>query len=133
MRYSAFEITNFKGIKHLKFKLDAKPLSNMITLVGLNESGKTTILEAMSYWYESISRAEESLHSTEIGDANELVPRSMQFNFNDNISIQATLVMEDEDVQEFNKWASKYGYTIDSRNVGFKPPALAGEVSAPRL
>ena len=27
----------------------------------------------------------------------------------------------------------RYWYSVYSRNVGFKPPALAGEVSAPRL
>lgn len=50
MRYTHFEIENFKGIASLRLDLDSAPLSNIHTLVGLNESGKTTVLEAMDYF-----------------------------------------------------------------------------------
>ena len=49
MKYTFFEIDNFKGIKHVRLDFDAHPRSNIYTLVGLNESGKTTILEAIDY------------------------------------------------------------------------------------
>ena len=48
MKYKSFYIKNYKGIKDLKLELDKDPNSNIITLVGLNESGKTSILEAIS-------------------------------------------------------------------------------------
>ncbi len=47
MRYTAFKIKNFKGIRELELKLDSAPNSNIFTIVGLNESGKTTIIEAL--------------------------------------------------------------------------------------
>lgn len=50
MRYTSFEIENFKGIRSLRLDLDSTPKSQVYTLVGLNESGKTTILEAIDYF-----------------------------------------------------------------------------------
>jgi AAA15 family ATPase/GTPase len=51
MRYVNFTIKNFKGIQLLTFSLENVPLSRIVTLVGLNESGKTTVLEAISQVY----------------------------------------------------------------------------------
>ena len=49
MRISSFEIKNFKGISQCKIELEVAELRNLIiTLIGLNESGKTTILEALA-------------------------------------------------------------------------------------
>ena len=46
MRFIRFDIQNFKGIKSAT--LDLVPAgANVFTLIGLNESGKTTILEAL--------------------------------------------------------------------------------------
>ncbi len=47
MKYIKFTIKNFKGIPNLTLNLDKKPDSNITMLVGLNESGKTSILEAI--------------------------------------------------------------------------------------
>jgi AAA15 family ATPase/GTPase len=55
MRYRGFEIKNFKGIKHVCLDLSDAPASNIHLLVGLNESGKTTILEALSFFYDNIT------------------------------------------------------------------------------
>jgi AAA15 family ATPase/GTPase len=43
VRYTEFRFKNFKGIESMTLKL-AGPVT---TLIGLNESGKTTILEAI--------------------------------------------------------------------------------------
>lgn len=48
MRYTKFNIQNFKGIQALTLDLERQPLSKIITLVGLNESGKTSILQAIN-------------------------------------------------------------------------------------
>ena len=48
MKCNWFEIKNFKGIKSAVLKFNNSPKSNIIVLVGLNESGKTTILELVS-------------------------------------------------------------------------------------
>ncbi|WP_261925794.1 AAA family ATPase [Methylorubrum sp. GM97] len=47
MKFTGFKIENFKGID--KAIISLKPAgSNVYTLIGLNESGKTTVLEAIS-------------------------------------------------------------------------------------
>jgi AAA15 family ATPase/GTPase len=58
MKHTYFEIKNFKGISNIRLDFIAQPRSSVYTLVGLNESGKTTILEALnffSYKAESVS------------------------------------------------------------------------------
>ncbi len=44
MKIKEFNIRNFKGIKDESIEISG----DVITLIGLNESGKTTILEALS-------------------------------------------------------------------------------------
>lgn len=51
MRYTFFEFENFKGIR--KARLDLSPedsAARVYTLVGLNESGKTTVLKAIDHF-----------------------------------------------------------------------------------
>lgn len=48
MKILKFNIKNFKGIKSTSLDLEADPPGNVVTLIGLNESGKTTVLEALS-------------------------------------------------------------------------------------
>lgn len=43
MHYTQFRFKNFKGIEQMTLKLSGP----VTTLIGLNESGKTTILEAI--------------------------------------------------------------------------------------
>lgn len=43
MRYRAFHFENYKGIESMDLALTG----DVTTLIGLNESGKTTILEAI--------------------------------------------------------------------------------------
>lgn len=100
MRYTSFFIKNYKGIKELTLDLDKKPSSDIYTLVGLNESGKTTILEAISTF------------STEPSDAeiHKLIPKSKKFNFNDTIEIHATLELDDDDNDAIAKWSKESGF-----------------------
>ncbi|MDE5463316.1 AAA family ATPase [Bradyrhizobium sp. CSS354] len=46
----SFRIRNSKGATDVEIKLDKRVSSPIVTLIGLNESGKTTILEALSYY-----------------------------------------------------------------------------------
>jgi hypothetical protein len=50
MQIESCEIRNFRGIKELRLDFSGKPKMNVFTLVGLNESGKTTILEAINHF-----------------------------------------------------------------------------------
>lgn len=112
MRYLAFSIKNFKGIRDIKFNIDDKPASSILTLVGLNESGKTTILEALAYWYENSIKTEEGLHKSSVASAEDLVPRSMQYSFNDKTEIVASIEIEISDRKHFDDWAKRYNYRI---------------------
>ncbi|MCP5362906.1 MAG: AAA family ATPase [Rickettsiaceae bacterium] len=46
MKYKSFKITNYKGIEDLEISFAE---GNLI-LSGLNESGKTTVLDAINNW-----------------------------------------------------------------------------------
>lgn len=90
MRHTYFEIKNFKGIQELRIDFDSAPASRVVTLVGLNESGKTTILEALNF-YKHKPKSLESLKITgyQISDPHDVIPVSRRSNFTDTISITA--------------------------------------------
>ena len=50
MNFLKFRIQNFKGIEDTTLNLNQVPSANIFTLIGLNESGKTTVLEALNFW-----------------------------------------------------------------------------------
>jgi predicted ATPase len=97
MHYSSFRIKNFRGILDLTIEVD--PLARISTLVGLNESGKTTILEALSLLYEH-QRWEQKgvkeplLHTIQIEDLHSLIPKSRKANFNDAVELRAEAVLD---------------------------------------
>ncbi len=75
MEYKSFHIKNFKGISDQTINLNKRPAGRVVTLVGLNESGKTTVLEAIS----SLERREKdlkALYKEEFrhGDVHDLIP-----------------------------------------------------------
>ncbi len=47
MKITGFDISHFKGIRNAKVRFSENDLARVHTFVGLNESGKTTLLEAM--------------------------------------------------------------------------------------
>ena len=66
MRYTRFVIKNFRGIMEASIPLTGHPASRIHTLVGLNESGKTTVLEAInSFSYKTDSLAPSSSKATQ--------------------------------------------------------------------
>jgi ABC-type Mn2+/Zn2+ transport system ATPase subunit/5S rRNA maturation endonuclease (ribonuclease M5) len=98
MRYVNFTIKNFKGIQQLTFSLENVPSSRIITLVGLNESGKTTILEVLSRFYDEFKGKtivdEKMLINKAPEDVHDLIPKSLKDNFNGEISIKAELALD---------------------------------------
>jgi hypothetical protein len=101
VRYRYFEIENFKGIR--KTRLDL-PHGNggprVYTLVGLNESGKTTVLEAIDR-FQAVEEGEISpkqLSGWTPPDPASLVPIAERSNFNGTIVIRAGVELDDDDV-----------------------------------
>ncbi|MCC6582625.1 MAG: AAA family ATPase [Chitinophagales bacterium] len=108
MKFTEFKIKNFKGIEDITFNLDKSPDANIYTLVGLNESGKTTILEAMNLFNppnQGLSAL--GLPGTTITDFNKLIPISKRDNFNGEISIEIKLRLEAEDILKINEFVNK--------------------------
>ncbi|RZK78657.1 MAG: hypothetical protein EOO85_05760 [Pedobacter sp.] len=106
MKFLEFKIKNFKGIEDLTFNLNKSPDANIFTLVGLNESGKTTLLEALNMFNPN----EEGLNALDESsvDENSFIPISKRDNFNDTISIIVTLSLEDEDYNKINEYAAEH-------------------------
>ena len=94
MRYKNFQIENYKGIKELTIDLDLKPDYKIFTLIGLNESGKTTILEAMNDFEFEVLESERHL----------LIPKSAAGGFTGNTLIKATLIITEDDKTKIKKF-----------------------------
>lgn len=100
MRHKYFEIRNFKGIENVRIDFNAKPNNRVYTLVGLNESGKTTILEAIHFFeFQSQSENPLELHGYAISDVHKLIPISKRSNFNGEISIEGRALKSNTDQQ----------------------------------
>lgn len=100
MWYDEFEFENFKGIQTMTLPLTG----NETTLIGLNESGKTTILEAIfcfSYGSEDLDAINPGLAS--LRDPEQWIPISQRANFNESITITATVCLDDSDKQDLRK------------------------------
>ena len=88
MKFKKFIIKNFKGINELEIDLEKRPAGKIFPLVGLNESGKTTILEAINLLQNQITDKEEIKklrHKDEVAD------------FKKKIIVEATLELENFD------------------------------------
>lgn len=99
MKFTHFKFKNFKGIEEMTIDFRKIPQSNVYTLVGLNESGKTTILEAINYFvYKGDSLKALDLDGYTIDNIHKLIPIGKRDNFNDSILIEAGLELEENDI-----------------------------------
>lgn len=116
MKYINFQIKNFKGIQNLKFELDSRtPASKIFTLVGLNESGKTTILEALGFFYDNINDEKElTITKSIVDDVHELIPKSKKSLFTDSISVIANVRLEKNDKDEIKRFLGSKEYSVTS-------------------
>jgi predicted ATPase len=100
MRYTRFSFKNFKGIEQMTLPLEG----GVTTLIGLNESGKTTILEAIfsfTYGAEDLDAINPGMAS--LRDPEQWIPISQRANFNDDISIISHVALEPDDKRELLK------------------------------
>lgn len=99
MKISKFRVRNFKGVSDTEIGLADLVPGNIVTLIGLNESGKTTLLEAISLFS---SRDKEIAFLTGRATASisyhDFIPKDKEAAFSDNISISAEMIIEDSDV-----------------------------------
>ncbi|MES2514263.1 MAG: AAA family ATPase [Bacteroidota bacterium] len=103
MNYTKFTIKNYKGIKELTIDLEKEPKSKVLTLVGLNESGKTSILEAINLFqgYSAEEKYQKEYHK--------LIPKDKKLNFNDSVNIEAHILLDAADEEAIQKHAKTLG------------------------
>ena len=120
MKFREFHITNFKGIKHAELKLSQYGQGKIFTLVGLNESGKTTILEAINSFSPDLSA--ESLFRNDVFrkvEHRDLVPKDRKDNFTGEVEIKALLEFSEKDLLAVRKYvANTHDLDIDLEALG---------------
>lgn len=94
MKYTKFLIRNYKGISHVEIDLLN---DRVITLVGLNESGKTTIMEALHWFYRMIKDDKPNEQ-----DLKQIRPKGTDFN--GDIEISGYLELEDKDITNIQSY-----------------------------
>jgi ABC-type Mn2+/Zn2+ transport system ATPase subunit len=100
VKLESVEIYNFRGIERAKVDLWNSDPGQVVTLIGLNESGKTTILEAISNF---VSRDAHTRNLVETYyakvEASSFVPKHRRGRFTETISIACDAVLTDDDIQ----------------------------------
>lgn len=99
-----FTVRNFKGIGEVVLELDGRLNCPVMTLIGLNESGKTTILEALSHFVSgdrSVSELFEGQHAKASGVR--LIPIHKKAAFSSNVEISAEVGVTSEDLAAIRK------------------------------
>ncbi|MFB2553913.1 ATP-dependent nuclease [Ensifer soli] len=111
MRYTKFRIQNFKGIKDTTIDLDSNGDASIFPLVGLNESGKTTILEAIYSFSPDYSSIR--LFGDRVDTVEDNVPRHLLASFTGIVSISATLRLDNTDRTKIIASNQDEGMTLD--------------------
>lgn len=96
MYYTKFRIQNFKGIKDTTIKLSDQSKMGVFAFVGLNESGKTTLLEAIHSFSPDKATSELVGGDDKTGvPFKKRVPRHLISNFTGYTSVSATVKLEE--------------------------------------
>lgn len=120
MRYKAFEIQNFKGIKSTKVDLSTLTGANVFCLVGLNESGKTTLLEAIHTFSPDFRSGKlvQASSGTDKERAESRVPRHQIASFTGETVVSAIVSLNNDDRQEISSYlTSEHDLVIDSSSL----------------
>lgn len=119
MYYTSFRIQNFKGIKDTTIKLAEQSKAGVFAFVGLNESGKTTILEAIHSFSPDLATSEVVGGEGKSGvPFKDRVPRHLISNFTGDVSVTATLrISEDERAEIVSDIKSKHDLTVDPATI----------------
>ena len=117
MKLVSFRIKNFKGIKDTTIDLKGTK-GSIYTLVGLNESGKTTLLEAINNFRHDVDGIHAIAQKTISAEPIEaLVPKKLKDNFNDFITVAAKVRMKNSEIEELaDLCKSEYDFQIDVNN-----------------
>ena len=113
MRYKSFRIRNFKGIQDTTINLQGVAGASVFAFVGLNESGKTTILQAIHSFSPDSATSELLSGEKDIGvPYADRVPRHQIASFTGDVSVEATLIASDDDIEDIKKSCVERGIII---------------------
>ena len=82
MRLISITAENFKGIEKANVSLAKSPVNNVFTLVGINESGKTTMLEAINSFEYNDEKDLTKISNAILPSKDDLIPIKYRTNFN---------------------------------------------------
>lgn len=114
----SFSINNFKGIEKVSIDLEGRVACPVVTLIGLNESGKTTVLEALSHFVSGdkfVSALFDGVHSKAYGAA--LIPIHKKAAFSSSIKIAAKVRLQEEDINELHEIAASHNLELDRESI----------------
>ncbi|MET3471579.1 putative ATP-dependent endonuclease of OLD family [Novosphingobium sp. 1529] len=119
MKITKFVIKNFKGIANTTINVCDDTPGNVSTLIGLNESGKTTILEAISHFVtEDKDTAGLVRTVTKKSDLQDLIPKDRKAAFTGSTSIIGSVILEESDVTNLeNFFLSNYELVLDTQKL----------------
>lgn len=107
MKFKKIEIKNYKGIENATLELSSSPKSNVYTLVGINESGKTSILEAINSFEYNSEKGSSAISNAVKPDLNQIIPIKDKANFNGNIELITTVQLDEQDNKMFKEWVKE--------------------------
>ena len=94
MKYIKFVILNFKGIQKLTIDLTQQPNGKVFPFVGLNQAGKTTILEAIDFFQNNHKISDDLLYK--------LIHKKDASNFTGDIVIGVKIELDKNEIQMIN-------------------------------
>lgn len=98
MKITGFDISNFKGVRNARIRFSDNDIARVHTLVGLNESGKTTLLEALHSFAPDFETSLVVKNAWSIEEQREQwIPRDQISNFTGEVSITAYIHATDAD------------------------------------
>lgn len=86
MKYTGFNVKNYKGVIDEDIELGSGE-GGVYTCVGINESGKTTILDGIELLNKKVSK----------GLAHTFIPKSRKHNFSGAIEVSANILLNEQD------------------------------------
>lgn len=119
MQINRFEIENFKGIENTTINLRDEVPGNVVTLIGLNESGKTTILEAISSFLTEDKETTLLVSTVQPGlNTQDLIPKHHKAAFTGASIIRAVCTLEDSDIASLTSIFKRHDLLLRSGDLG---------------
>lgn len=113
-RITSFQVKNFKGAEDVTIDLETRSSSPVLTLIGLNESGKSTLLEAISHFVtgdKSIANLFEGAYAET--SALSLIPLHRKAAFTGEITVAGTIQLEEPDIVNLSGIAKDFKVILD--------------------